>query len=112
MALSFNASPIVSTSTIPKRLDKYDTEKHVDEYVVVRLKEGDLNSDMEFELRQLINYIRIFEKEQHCLTYIRSNPKEKIFLILSDLISEKFIPKIHHLDQIQFIYIFCEYFLN
>ena len=115
MALNFNttsSSPIVSTATIPKCLDKYDTEKNVDEYVVVWLKEGDLNSDIEFELRQLINYIKVYEDKQHCLKYIRTNPKEKIFLILSDSIAENFVPKIHDLDQIQFIYIFCEYFLR
>ena len=115
MAFSFttiSTTPIVSTSTVSKCLDKYDVEKPFDEFVVVWLKEGEINSNTEFELRQLINYIRIYNDEQRCLKYIRSNPKEKIFLILSDLIAEKFISKIHDLDQIQFIYVFCEYFLR
>lgn len=103
-------TPLVSTSTVPKRLDKYDIEKHFDEFVVVWLKETDLDSDTEFELRQLINYIKVYQNEQDCLKYIRVNPKEKIFLILSDSIAEKFVPKIHDFDQIQFIYVFCEYF--
>jgi tetratricopeptide (TPR) repeat protein len=108
--MTTSTTPIVSTSTVPKRLDKYDIEKHVDEFVVVWLKEGDLNSDTEFELRQVINYIRVYQNEQDCLKYIRINSKEKIFLILSDSIAEKFVPKIHDFNQIQFIYIFCEYF--
>jgi tetratricopeptide (TPR) repeat protein len=115
MALNFNTispSPIFSGATIPKRFDKYDIEKHLDEYVVVWLKEGGLNTDIEFELRQLINCIHVYEKEENCLKYIHANSKEKIFLILSDSIAERFVSKIHNLDQIQFIYIFCEYFLR
>lgn len=115
MAFSFNAalsSPIVSNTTIPKRLEECNVKKTFHEYVVVWLRDGDLDSEIEFELRQLINYIKVYENEVHCLRYIRTNPKEKIFLILSDSIAENFVLKIHHLDQIQFIYVFCEYFLR
>jgi hypothetical protein len=107
MALNSTTSitnPIVSTSTIPKRLDKYDIEKHVDEFVVVWMRECDLGSDTEFELRHLINYIKVYENEQDCLKYIRNNPKEKIFLILSDSIAENFVSKIHDLNRIEFCF--------
>ena len=63
--MSSSTCPYVSTSTIPKRIEKYDIEKNVDEFIIIWLKEGTLNSDVEFELRQLINHIIVFENEQY-----------------------------------------------
>lgn len=79
---------------------------------MVWLREDELPSDTKVELRQLINYKEVFQDEQRCLEYIRYNAKEKIFLILSDSMAVNIVPKIHNLDRIQFIYIFCEYFLR
>jgi tetratricopeptide (TPR) repeat protein len=59
------------------------------------------------QLETIISFTRTFNDIQECEIFIRSLTTEKIFLITCGHLGESFVPKIHALQQIEVIYIFC-----
>ncbi|CAF1111590.1 unnamed protein product [Adineta steineri] len=60
------------------------------------------------QLHLSINSLAIFIDEQACLKFINQfEAKNKLLLIVSGSLGQSFIPKIEHLSQINFIYVFC-----
>ncbi|CAF4670595.1 unnamed protein product, partial [Rotaria sp. Silwood2] len=59
------------------------------------------------QLRSIVNFLKIFDNSNEGISYIEKIQMEKIFLIISGTLGENVIPRIHHLSQIESIYIFC-----
>ncbi|CAF3639387.1 unnamed protein product [Adineta steineri] len=58
-------------------------------------------------LRKINDYVLFFSKPEPCLDYIKTVPKEKIFLITSGFYAVEQLDKIHSLEQIDSVFIFC-----
>ncbi|CAF1573184.1 unnamed protein product [Rotaria magnacalcarata] len=73
------------------------------------------NIDIEFKLKNLLNYVRLFDRVDSCERYIKhigkmnnsSNIKqEMLFVIISTTLAPTLIPHLHDLTQVKYIYIF------
>ena len=65
------------------------------------------------ELHQTSNSLEVFESENDChhfLTTMCKLASKKLFLIVSGNLGETFVPVIHDLKQIIFIYVFCQHY--
>ncbi|CAF3648134.1 unnamed protein product [Rotaria socialis] len=59
------------------------------------------------KLRGVVNYLRIFDNTDICMQYISAIKQEQVFLIISGRTGKHIIPLVHHLSQLNSIYIFC-----
>ena len=67
-----------------------------------------INTDVQQQLRAIINYLLTFEDSQQCLQYIHSLSNDShIVLIVNEKLAQQFIPQIVHLQQITSIYIYA-----
>ncbi len=60
-------------------------------------------------LREINDYVLFFSKPDPCIDYIKSVSKDKIFLITTGSYATQYLDKIHHLQQIDSVFIFCVY---
>lgn len=60
-------------------------------------------------LRKINDYVLFFSKPDPCLDYIKSVPKERIFLITSGYYAVEHLDKYHSLTQIDSVFVFCVY---
>ena len=58
------------------------------------------------QLQQVINAVKIFTDPQECHAFISTIKDEKIFVILSGTVEEKFVSSIHDEKQLESIYVF------
>jgi hypothetical protein len=66
------------------------------------------NRHIQFELRQIINYLKTFDDKQQCYQYIKSlSPHDRLILIISDKYGRQLIPQIHQFRQVLSIYVYC-----
>jgi len=68
-----------------------------------------LNIDIQIKLKNLINYLRIFDEINSFERYIEQigqMNKEQLFVIISTALSLTMIPYLHRLSQIKYIYIY------
>lgn len=74
-----------------------------------------LNIDMEVKLKNLIDYVRLFERVDACERYIKQIGKlngqiharqERLLVIISTSLAMTIIPHLHELEQVKYIYIF------
>lgn len=70
-------------------------------------EEVDDCKDFQFRLREVINYVVIFNDYILCKDYLLSLEQEKVFLIVSGINGESLVNLIHHLSKLNSIYIFC-----
>ncbi|CAF1116126.1 unnamed protein product [Didymodactylos carnosus] len=59
------------------------------------------------KLRSIVNYIQIFDQSDECVDYVKSVKNEKIFIIVSDMLAEQLIDRVHNEPQLDSIYVFC-----
>ncbi|CAF0900291.1 unnamed protein product [Didymodactylos carnosus] len=59
------------------------------------------------QLRKIVNRLETFNSTDECVDYITDIKDEKVFLIVSDSFGEQIIPRVHELQQIASIYVFC-----
>ena len=73
------------------------------------------NIDMEVKLKNVISYVRLFDRVDACEKYIKQigamnagahTCQEKLLLIISTALAPTIIPHLHDLPQVKFIYIF------
>ncbi|CAF1359190.1 unnamed protein product, partial [Didymodactylos carnosus] len=65
------------------------------------------NKQFQLKLRQLINYLKIYNQLHQCQQYIDQNKEEeKFILIVSNQWAKQLIPCVYHLQQIIHIYIY------
>jgi hypothetical protein len=66
------------------------------------------NVEAQQQLRTFVNHLIIFDSDNECEEYIRSIPKEdRIVFIVSGRLGEKIVPRIHHLQQVFSVYVYC-----
>ena len=66
-----------------------------------------VNPEFQQQLRTIVNYLSIFEKEDACLQYIHSlNKDERVIFIVKGKLGQQIVPKIVHLQQIHSIYVY------
>ncbi|CAF1258974.1 unnamed protein product [Didymodactylos carnosus] len=64
--------------------------------------------DMQVKLRNILDYLRIFDRTEPCEQYVRhiNTHMEKLFFIIHGSLCATFVPHIHDLPQIKYIYIY------
>ncbi|CAF4605949.1 unnamed protein product, partial [Didymodactylos carnosus] len=65
------------------------------------------NLDIQTKLRSAINFLKTFNTIDECEKYIQQTKQAKITLIVSGDLGQMFVPKVHHLSQLNSIYIYC-----
>ena len=70
------------------------------------VRSTDGNQQTEQELRQVINYVRTFDNSDECETAIRQISKEKVVLIVADVLGQRIVPRLHDLAQFSACYVF------
>ncbi|CAF1180033.1 unnamed protein product, partial [Didymodactylos carnosus] len=58
-------------------------------------------------LREIADHVLLYTEIKPCQDYILSIKKEKIFLIVSGAYAEQILEKIHPLEQVDLIFVFC-----
>ena len=73
------------------------------------------NIDTEIKLKNLINYIRVFDRVDACERYIKQIGKmntneqirqEKLLVVISTILAPTIIPHLHDLSQVKSIYVY------
>jgi hypothetical protein len=65
-----------------------------------------MNIDTQIKLKNLINYLRIFDQIDTCEQYISKMNNDKLLIIVSTTLALTFIPHSHDCPQIKSIYIY------
>jgi hypothetical protein len=69
----------------------------------------DENLQTQEDLRTTINQLRPFDDPNQCEKYILSVPKDdRIVLIVSGQLGRQIVPRIHSLEQVLSVYIYCQ----
>ena len=59
------------------------------------------------QLRQVINTIETFEDSENCIQFLEEIPDEKVCMIISGSLGRDIVPRIHHMSQVDSVFIFC-----
>ena len=107
------APPIIQRKYSNKKNElKYVEHRIVQNFILIWL-DGNIDQstkDCQYtisQLRQFVNSISTFNKPDECQHFIENNEKEHIFLIVSGSFGRTFIPLVHELVQLDYIYVFC-----
>lgn len=94
-----------------KRSDRAQSHEIVQNFLVIwldtkidELDDAYMNSIK--HRRQTVNIVETFHDIDECIDYISQLQDEKTFLIFSDSLCEKVIPRIHHINQLYSIFVF------
>ncbi|CAF1339442.1 unnamed protein product [Adineta steineri] len=66
------------------------------------------HSDQINQLQEVVDRINFFTDSQLCTNFLQKKTDEKLFLIVSNILSQSMIPHIHGLSHLQNIFIFTE----
>ena len=103
------ARNIVKKRDHPRRTE---AEEIIQNFVLIWLDEKIEESDNDYlnsikKLRQTVKTIEIFHNTNECIDYMTKLKNVKSFLICSGSSCESAVPRIHNIDQIYVIYVFC-----
>lgn len=97
------------------RIPKFNPTKpqpqvdHVENVIVIWLDQSTnkskYNSDSKAKLQQVVNSVKIFFDPDACHSFMSGIKDEKIFIIMSGTVEEKFVSSIHDEKQLESIYI-------
>ncbi|CAF1380610.1 unnamed protein product, partial [Didymodactylos carnosus] len=59
------------------------------------------------QLRSIVDSIKIFTDPNHCIDYLTKIENVKVFMIVSDILSQIIVPLIEDIPQLHSIYVFC-----
>jgi hypothetical protein len=115
MASIFTAMNSIDIKAFRSKADNLDiTQQYVEDVTILwfdpYMDEAENQKDVETTktlLREINDYVLFFSKPGPCIDYIKSVAKEKIFLIISGFYAVEHLDKIHHLQQIDSVFIFC-----
>jgi tetratricopeptide (TPR) repeat protein len=86
---------------------RLNDEKNLEDCVIVWLHvQLCTRSHYVHTLRNIVNYLKIFDNIDDCIQYLSAVTHERIFLITSGQVGNHVVPLVHHLDQLYSIYIF------
>ena len=78
---------------------------NVEYFILIYLHDDPLNESQHKQLRNLVNFIKIFDDDDDCFAFIKKIYNEKIILIIENSFVKYIINKIEKLQQIYSIYI-------
>jgi hypothetical protein len=85
--------------------------KNYEDFVVVwldaNIKKSAANVKAFRELRRIVSRLEIFDKDKECFQYVQKFKDEKVFMIVSGFLGEKFVPRLPSLAQIASVYLYC-----
>lgn len=95
-----------------KNVGECFSDQNLETFVLIWL-DGQVDSNEENchaqkQLRTLINHFKTFTDQIQCEEYISTRSKDdQIILIVSGRLGPTIVPRIHHLHEINSIYIYC-----
>ncbi|CAF1046281.1 unnamed protein product [Didymodactylos carnosus] len=95
---------------VRRRSDQTSPQQNVEDFVLILLDFDSNKMDYNVilnKLRSIVNYIQIFDQSDECVDYVKSVKNEKIFIIVSDMLAEQLIDRVHNEPQLDSIYVFC-----
>ncbi|CAF1511762.1 unnamed protein product [Rotaria sp. Silwood1] len=97
---------------IPKRGRRTDTNEIIENFLLIWLdgKIDESSKDYQNSIKQLrrtVNTVEPFQDTEECIDYISKLQDKKAFLIISGALCQTVVPRIHNMDQIHSIYVFC-----
>ncbi|CAF2035132.1 unnamed protein product [Rotaria magnacalcarata] len=101
-------SPVFTNNESSENINEDLTLVWFDQY----MDEIENQSDVEITkdlLRQIHRYVIFFTEPDACIDYLKSISKEKIFLIISGSYAIEYLDKIHLMQQVDSVFIFCLY---
>ncbi|UJR12819.1 hypothetical protein I4U23_016993 [Adineta vaga] len=101
-----------SISDISVESELIEVEENLEYYTLIwcgkSVNSTEENRRTKVEFRKIINFLKTFETNEECRTYIERSVDEKIVLIISGNLGQDLVPEIHYLEQIVAVYIYCE----
>lgn len=65
------------------------------------------NLDTQVLFRKVNDQLQTFDKVDQCLEYIRTNPKEKLVLVVSGRLGQEILPRIQQFANLIAVYVYC-----
>ena len=107
--------PIPIHAPIPRPIDTTDGERVSLVWLDAEVYRRASHVDMEVKLKNLVGYVRLFDRVDSCERYIKhigkynNNlhvPKEGLLVLISTTLASTLIPHLHDLSQVKFIYVY------
>jgi hypothetical protein len=99
---------MASLTTTSSTLNNSNLETFSLVWVDTSINNSQENLDTQYQLRTIINHLRTFEDTYDCENYIRSvSNHDRIIIIVSGLSGRQLVPRIHELQQVCSIYVYC-----
>ncbi|CAF1259037.1 unnamed protein product [Didymodactylos carnosus] len=106
-----NKAPPPTRSIQPRQFHNMQSKnkRNLENFVLIWLDSNMIKhkNNSEQQLRSLINYSKFFDKLDDCINYMSNIDNEKIYLIVSRVLSERIISRLHSFPQLESIYILC-----
>ena len=95
------------------RVYSSDVEEHIETRFIywldAEVNKSDHNKIVQKQLRAVSKDLQIFDDQNQCQQTIEScNEQDQIILIVSGRMGREIVPKIHRLQQILSIYVYCQ----
>ncbi|UJR18513.1 hypothetical protein I4U23_005420 [Adineta vaga] len=78
---------------------------NLEDFTIIWLSDSANSNNVQNELREIINYVKIFHNVDQCIEYVSKAVDDNIFIVLS-VSTQSILETIHDLKQIELIYIF------
>ncbi|CAF2743861.1 unnamed protein product [Rotaria sp. Silwood2] len=104
--------PYRNSKIIAKRNRHPDSNEIIQNFLLVWLdaqideSTDDFRNSIKY-LRRTVNTIETFDDDNECINYITQIQNEKAFVIISGALCQSIVPRIHQLNQLYAIFIFC-----
>jgi tetratricopeptide (TPR) repeat protein len=103
-----STNPTTHTADLTRRRSSLVFSSIVQNFLLVWLDENvDETNNTVIELQRIVHTIDKFHNVEECINFLNQIKDEKIFLIVSESLSQQIIPRIHHLTQLDCIYVLC-----
>jgi len=96
----------VKDTDISTHSDQFETSVLI--WLDANVNSNKENKQAQGELCSIIRHFKTFENLNQCQEFIRSvRPHNRIVLIVSGQFGREIVPKIHQLEQLSAIYVYC-----
>lgn len=84
--------------------EKYNLEPHQLVWLGVPVNNRKVHINV---LRKIVDYTKLFDNVEECLSYLQQTPRTATFLVCGDHLSERLISKLDDLKNIRALYFYC-----